>query len=113
LKFHSYGKDARMAMEEHLVEGANYCQNSEGRVGIHFTVSPEHADRFIDEINLIKDKYEKMFDVVYELTFSMQKSSTDTIAVDINNKPFRNADESIVFRPGGHGALIENLNDRE
>lgn len=113
LRFHRYENGARMAMEEHLVEGANYCQTSEARVGIHFTVSPEHADRFIDEINLIKDKYEEMFDVTYELTFSMQKSSTDTIAVDISNKPFRNADESIVFRPGGHGALIENLNDRE
>ncbi|MDY0341996.1 MAG: DUF4301 family protein [Lentimicrobium sp.] len=113
LRFHRCDKGTRMAMEEHLVEGANYCQNSEGRVGIHFTVSPEHADRFIDEINLIKDKYEQMFDVVYELTFSMQKSSTDTIAVDSQNKPFRNADDSIVFRPGGHGALIENLNDRE
>lgn len=113
IRFHKYEDSARMAMEEHLVEGANFCQNSEGRVGIHFTVSPEHADQFIDEINLVKDKYEEMFDVVYELTFSMQKSSTDTIAVDTSNKPFRNADESIVFRPGGHGALIENLNDRE
>lgn len=113
LKFHRYDKESRMAMEEHLVEGANYCRNSEDRVGIHFTVSPEHADRFIEEINRIKDKYEELFDVVYELTFSMQKSSTDTLAVDINNKPFRDADDTLIFRPGGHGALIENLNDRE
>src|SRR5690606_31809913 len=74
---------------------------------------PEHADRVIDEINKVKEKYEELFDVIYELTFSIQKSSTDTIAVDSKNKPFRNDDESIVFRPGGHGALIENLNDRE
>ena len=113
LKFHNYDDGARMAMEEHLVEGANYGQNNDGRVAIHFTVSPEHADRFIEEINRIKDKYELLFDVIYELTFSIQKSSTDTIAVDSRNKPFRNDDESIVFRPGGHGALIENLNDRE
>jgi len=113
LKFHSYNDGARMAMEEHLVEGANYGQNSDGRVSVHFTVSPEHADRFIEEINQVKDKYEGLFNVTYELTFSIQKSSTDTIAVDNKNKPFRNLDESIVFRPGGHGALIENLNDRE
>lgn len=113
LKFHNYNDGARLAMEEHLVEGANYGQNSDGRVSVHFTVSPEHADRFIEEINKVKDKYEEFFDVVYELTFSIQKSSTDTIAVDSKNKPFRNNDESIVFRPGGHGALIENLNDRE
>lgn len=113
LKFHNYADGGRMAMEEHLVEGAEYCQNSEGRVAIHFTVSPEHADRFIEEINQIKDKYETLFDVTYELTFSIQKSSTDTIAVDIRNKPFRDEKDSIVFRPGGHGALIENLNDRE
>ncbi|HPG33037.1 MAG: DUF4301 family protein [Lentimicrobiaceae bacterium] len=113
LKFHNYSDGARMAMEEHLVEGANYGQNSDGRVAVHFTISPEHADRFIDEINNIKDKYEELFDVTYELTFSIQKSSTDTIAVDLKNKPFRNSDDSIVFRPGGHGALIENLNDRK
>jgi hypothetical protein len=113
LKFHNYDDGARLAMEEHLVEGANYGQNSDGRVAVHFTVSPEHADRFIEDINKVKDKYEKLFDVIYELTFSIQKSSTDTIAVDSKNKPFRNDDESIVFRPGGHGALIENLNDRE
>lgn len=113
LKFHNYDDGSRMAIEEHLVEGAEYCQNSDGRVSIHFTVSPEHADRFIEEINHVKDKYEALFDVVYELTFSIQKSSTDTIAVDSQNKPFRDENEEIVFRPGGHGALIENLNDRE
>ena len=113
LKFHNYDDGSRMAMEEHLVEGAEYCQNSDGRVSIHFTVSPEHADLFIEEINEIKDKYEALFDVVYELTFSIQKSSTDTLAVDAKNKPFRDENQEIVFRPGGHGALIENLNDRE
>lgn len=113
LRFHDYEEGARMAMEEHLVESTNYGTNSEGRVAVHFTVSPEHADNFIDEINKIKDKYEEQFDVTYELTFSIQKSSTDTIAVDHNNKPFRDDSDSILFRPGGHGALIENLNDRE
>ncbi len=113
LKFHTYSDGSRMAMEEHLVESAYYGKNSEDRVAVHFTVSPEHADNFIEEINKVKDKYEEQFNVVYELTFSIQKSSTDTIAVDKDNKPFRDEDDNIVFRPGGHGALIENLNDRQ
>lgn len=113
LKFHNYPDGSRMALEEHLVESANYGVNNEGRVAVHFTVSPEHADNLIEEINKVKDKYEELFDVVYELTFSIQKSSTDTIAVDKNNKPVRDENDNIIFRPGGHGALIENLNDRE
>jgi len=113
LLFHNYPDEPRMAIEEHLVEGANYCKDKEKRAGIHFTVSPEHADRFLDEINRVKEKYEELYDVTYELTFSLQKTSTDTIAVDLNNKPFRDANGKLVFRPGGHGALIENLNDRE
>jgi hypothetical protein len=113
LSFHRYPDGSRMAIEEHLVEGANYCKDKQGRAAVHFTISPEHADRFIDEINRVKDKYEEFFDVTYEITFSIQKSSTDTIAVDLQNKPFREADGSILFRPAGHGALIENLNDRE
>ncbi len=113
IKFHNYKDGARMAMEEHLVESANYATNSEGRVAVHFTVSPEDADNFIEQINLVKDMYEELFDVTYELTFSVQKQSTDTIAVDSTYKPFRDSKDNLVFRPGGHGALIENLNDRQ
>ena len=113
LSFHRYADGPRLAIEEHLVEGANYCKDKQGRAAVHFTISPEHADKFIDEINRVKDKYEEFFDVTYEITFSIQKSSTDTIAVDLQNKPFREADGSLLFRPAGHGALIENLNDRE
>jgi len=113
LKFHSYDDEPRMSIEEHMVEASNYCKDKEKRSAIHFTVSPEHADMFLDEINRVKEKYEELFAVRYELTFSLQKSSTDTIAVDMNNKPIRESDGRLVFRPGGHGALIENLNDRE
>jgi hypothetical protein len=113
LQFHLYPDGPRMSIEEHLVEGANYCKDKERRAAIHFTVSPEHADAFLEEINRVKQKYEEMFDVTYELTFSLQKASTDTIAVDMKDKPFRENEGSLVFRPGGHGALIENLNDRE
>ena len=113
LKFHNYPDGSRMSVEEHLVEGAVYCKDKNNNVAIHFTVSPEHKEEFIEEVNRLKGKYEKYFNVKFNIGFSIQKSSTDTIAVDMNNKPFREQDESLLFRPGGHGALIENLNDLE
>jgi len=114
LRFHRYEDgQSRQPFEEHMVEAANYCKDSDDRAAVHFTISPEHADKFISDINQVKDKYEKLFDLTYELTFSVQKTSTDTIAVDMNNKPFRDEANLFVFRPGGHGALIENLNDRQ
>jgi hypothetical protein len=113
LLFHNYPDASRMSIEEHMVEAAHYCKDREKRSAIHFTVSPEHADMFLDEINRVKEKYEDSFDLRYELTFSLQKSSTDTVAVDMSNKPMRESDGRLMFRPGGHGALIENLNDRE
>lgn len=111
LKFHSYKSGARTPFEEHLVEGAKYACDKNRKVKIHFTVSPEHQQGFETLFALVKDKYEKELDVEFEVSFSQQKPSTDTIAVDLLNEPFRNEDGSILFRPGGHGALIENLND--
>lgn len=111
LKFHNYGQESRTPVEEHLVEGAHYSKDKNNTVKIHFTVSPEHKNKFRVHIEEEKSKYEKLFNVRYEISYSEQKSSTDTIAVDLDNKPFRNKDESILFRPAGHGALIENLND--
>lgn len=113
IKFHNYPDGSRMSVEEHLVEGAVYCKDKNNIVAIHFTVSPEHKEEFIEVVNRVKGKYEKYFNVKFNVDFSIQKSSTDTIAVDMNNKPFREQDESLLFRPGGHGALIENLNDIE
>ena len=111
LKFHNYPDESRMSVEEHLVEGAKYCKDKNNNVFIHFTVSPEHKTSFMEQVNIKKKKYEEMFNVEYYISYSEQKPSTDTIAVDMNNKPFREKDGSILFRPGGHGALIENLND--
>ena len=113
LKFHNYPDGSRMSVEEHLVEGAVYCKDKNNNVAIHFTVSPEHKKEFSKEVNRVKGKYEKYFNVKFNIDFSIQKSSTDTIAVDMDNKPFREQDQSLLFRPGGHGALIENLNDLE
>lgn len=114
LKFHKYDDGTRLALEEHLVEAAQYSTskiNGENIAQLHFTVSHEHLELFKAAVNEVVPKYEKMFGVKYEIGFSEQKPETDTIAVDIENNPFRNSDGSLLFRPGGHGALIQNLND--
>lgn len=110
LKFHRYPDGPRTPVEEHLIEGAAYA-NANGLVKIHFTVSPEHREPFEQLIELEKPDYEAWLGVTFEVSFSEQKKSTDTISVNVDNTPFRNADQSLLFRPAGHGALIENLND--
>ncbi|WP_423127499.1 DUF4301 family protein [Gaoshiqia sp. Z1-71] len=111
LKFHHAGDHTRSSFEEHCVEGALYAQNADGKVKIHFTVSPEHQQAFERHLSGIKARHEKEFRVTYEIMFSRQKPATDTIAVTPDNEPFRNDDGSLLFRPGGHGALLSNLNE--
>lgn len=111
LLFHQYGTQSRTAIEEHFVEGAMYAKQSDNTVNIHFTVSPEHLEGFKQLINKVKAGYEEQYGVSYNVSFSQQKPSTDTIAVDPENQPFKEGD-SILFRPGGHGALLENLNEQ-
>lgn len=111
LKFHKYGDESRTPFEEHIVEGALYAKDKNGKVTLHFTVSPEHQKGFENLLSEVKKHYEQALGVELEVSFSQQKPSTDTIAVDSQNEPFREKDGSLVFRPGGHGALIENLND--
>lgn len=108
--FHAYPEGARKAVEEHLVEGAEYA-SSNGVAKIHFTVSPEHIAGFEELLAERVPAYEKRFGIRYDITFSVQKPSTDTIAVNPDNTPFRQDDGSLLFRPAGHGALIENLNE--
>ena len=110
LKFHKYEDGSRTPLEEHLVEGALYAANTEGEVNIHFTVSGEHRALFEAHLQESVEKFSSEFGKTYNVSFSEQKSSTDTIAADAQNQPFRENDQ-LVFRPGGHGALIENLND--
>ncbi|MCL1933434.1 MAG: DUF4301 family protein [Candidatus Azobacteroides sp.] len=110
LLFHRYPEGARTAMEEHLVEGALYACNATGQVNLHFTVSPEHRELFRQTAEAKAKAYEQRLGVKYRIDFSEQKPSTDTIAADSENRPFRD-NGKLVFRPGGHGALIENLND--
>lgn len=109
LKFHRYTNTSRTPLEEHLVEGALYA-NSHNKVNIHFTVSTEHRAFFELLVSKVLPFYESLYHVKYDISFSEQKPSTDTIAANSNNEPFREND-TLLFRPGGHGALIENLND--
>ncbi|MDE7304579.1 MAG: DUF4301 family protein [Alistipes sp.] len=108
--FHAYPEGARKAVEEHLVEGAAYAASG-GTAKIHFTVSPEHRAGFEALLAEKVPLYEKRFGIRYDISFSVQKLSTDTIAVNPDNTPFRQDDGRLLFRPAGHGALIENLND--
>lgn len=108
--FHAYSDGNRKAVEEHLAEGAMYAA-SNGVVKIHFTVSPEHIEGFRSLLDEKLSRYEEKFGVKYEISFSVQKSSTDTIAVNPDNTPFLTDEGNLLFRPAGHGALIENLNE--
>lgn len=110
LLFHNYEDGPRTPMEEHLVEAALYA-NSNGVANVHFTVSHEHLSLFMAKVEEKKHIYEEKFGVKFNISFSEQKPSTDTIAANPDNTPFRNEDGSLLFRPGGHGALIQNLND--
>jgi len=110
LKFHKYSeKDRRTAFEEHVREAVKYCGSRDGTVRMHLTVSSDHLDSFQTEAARILPKIEGETGVSIDLSFSFQKPETDTIAVDQENVPFRNSDGTMLFRPGGHGALIRNL----
>ena len=110
LLFHHYTEGARTAVEEHLAEGALYAKNRKDKVAIYFTVSPEHQQLFEKLIEEKLSFYSERFGVNYEISFSTQQSNTDTLAVDSANEPFRDMNGQLVFRPGGHGALLQNLN---
>ncbi len=111
LLFHEYSdEEVRTPMEEHLVEAALYA-SSNGEANVHFTVSHDHLELFKKKVAEKADGYAKKFGVKYNISFSEQKPSTDTIAANPDNTPFHNEDGSLLFRPGGHGALIENLNE--
>ncbi|MDA8403899.1 MAG: DUF4301 family protein [Desulfobacteraceae bacterium] len=113
IKFHAYGTESRTAFEEHLVEGAGYAGTPEGGCAVHFTVSPQHQERIVSFLKQWLPVYENRFKTRFHLSFSTQKSDTDTIAVDMENRPCRLPDGRLLFRPGGHGALIGNLNALE
>lgn len=110
LYFHKTYGAARTAIEEHLAEGAQYAAGKKKKVNVHFTVSPEHLPLVEMKVEEVKGFLGNLFDVEYEVTYSIQKPSTDTVAANLDGSPYRE-EGKLFFRPGGHGALIENLND--
>jgi len=114
LKFHKYTDgEIRTAFAEHLVEAQNYMRNEDGTANLVVTISPEHQHLFEEAYAEVKEAYEAKYGVKYNITFTFQDKATDTVAVDVENKPFRTETDSLLFRPAGHGALIYNLNKIE
>ena len=111
LKFHKYPAENRTPAQEHLVEGVQYAVGKGEKVKVHFTVSPEHESKFKAEIAKVLPAIKAISGKEFEISYSQQKKSTDTIAVNMDNTPFTEDDGSLLFRPAGHGALLENLND--
>lgn len=112
LLFHRYEAGPVTAMEEHLAEAALYA-SSGGICRLHFTLSPEHRQAFDERLAKVLPAYEKKYGVRYRISVSEQKPGTDTVAVTLDNEIFRDKEGEMVFRPGGHGALIENLAEQE
>jgi hypothetical protein len=112
IKFHQYASEIRTAIEEHYVEAIGYCKDADGNISIHFTLSPEHEEMASSLFKNLKKKYEKN-DINFNVRYSFQKPRTQSLAVDMKNNPFRLPYGKLLFRPGGHGALLENLNELE
>lgn len=110
LQFHAYASEARTPLEEHLAEAALYA-SSQGQADVHFTVSGEHRELFEELAGRVAPEFEARYGIRYHIGFSEQKPNTDTLAANMDNTPFRTEEGSLLFRPGGHGALIQNLDD--
>jgi hypothetical protein len=108
--FHSYIDGSRTAFEEHLVEAMNYAAGKNKVVKVHFTISPEHEKEIKRLFNSLFENYNRQ-SWKFDVEFSFQSPSTDTVSVTVDNRPFRDEKGKIVFRPGGHGTLLKNLND--
>ncbi len=112
LLFHRYDNQIRTSLEEHIIEASLYANNGKESF-LHFTVSEHHLDLFKQKVSELLPKYEQKFGLKYIITYSTQAAYTDTLAATENNEPFRDENGNLLFRPGGHGALIYNLNNRD
>ncbi len=110
LKFHVYPDRNRTSLEEHMVEAVLYVRDAESVCRIHCTVSKEHKSDVENYFSRVREYYENRYGVTFDFRLSAQLTSTNTIAVDMENRPFRDSGGILVFRPGGHGALLKNLN---
>ncbi len=111
LPFHRYPEGSRTAFEEHLFEAAGTVRDAAGRCRVHFTVSPEHRYAFERELAEVRPRVERATGARFDVTLSEQAPSTDTIAAGEDGRPFRTKSGALLFRPGGHGALLSNLVD--
>lgn len=110
VRFHRYADgEVRTAIAEHLVEAQEYLRGADGTCRLTVTISPEHRPLFEAALDEVRARYEARYGVRYDVTFTCQDPATDTIAVDLKNRPFRTDDGALLFRPAGHGALIHNL----
>jgi hypothetical protein len=109
IAFHRYQGGSRTAFEEHLVETGALARATDGTARLHLTVSPEHQAAFRDLLERVRERYERQSGARLDVGFSHQARATDTLAVDLENRPLRDADGRLTLRPGGHGALIDNL----
>jgi len=110
-QFHTYSSHKRTAFEEHLIEAVQTICDRTGQCHLHVTVSPEHEETFRNFFKTLQPTYENQYDCRFKVTFSFQSHSRDTLAVDLENRPFREDSGALLFRPGGHGALLQNLNE--
>jgi len=110
IPFHKYQKYYTTAFEEQLYEAAFYA-SAKDNVYLHFTFSEEHVSKFKEEFEAVKNRLTKLTKINFHISYSFQKKETDTIAVTEENKPFRDSNDNLTFRPSGHGALLENLNE--
>ncbi len=108
--FHAYGDHSRTAFEEHLVEALEYVRDAAAIARLHFTVAASHQQAIRTYLDRVRHRYAQQGGHL-DMSYSIQKPATDTIAVDSDNIPVRDSSGALVFRPGGHGALLENLAD--
>ncbi|WGK66123.1 DUF4301 family protein [Croceiramulus getboli] len=110
--FHKYKDHNASAFEEHLFEASKYAAKA-GEARLHFTISKQHYNNFKEEYKRIQDIVERKTNTRFKIDVSYQEPKTDTLAVNLNNEPYRDGQGRLFFRPGGHGALLDNLNEQE
>ena len=108
--FHMYDGDYVTAFDEQLYEAAFYATFN-GTANLHFTVSDEHEEKFKKRFEDIRDSFEQKTGIKFNISYSFQKKETDTVAATLDNQLFLDENDELVFRPAGHGALLDNLND--
>lgn len=111
IPFHKYKSFSRTALEEQIYEGLTHAVGNGNILNIHFTISPEHEKEFKSLTKKIRTELKEKCEINVKISYSFQKKSTDTIAVDMDNNPVHDKKGNLVFRPGGHGALLQNLNE--